>query len=64
MVAIAGSIETNAEVATAGVLEKKAILKYFAKFTGKHLCPISFLNKVAGATYNFIKKGSVTGVFL
>ena len=30
------------------VVCKKGVLKYFAKFTRKHLCQILFLNKVAG----------------
>ena len=36
----------NSEAAT-GVL-KKGFLKYFAKFTGKHLCQSLFFNKVVG----------------
>ena len=36
---------------------KKAILKYFVIFTGKHLCRDLFLNKVAGhQACDFIKK--------
>ena len=37
---------------------KNAVLKNFAKFTGKHLCQSTFLNKVAGCrpqACNFIK---------
>ena len=30
------------------VLCEKGVLKDFAKFTGKHLCQILFLDKVAG----------------
>ena len=30
------------------VLCKKGVLKYFAKFTGKHLCQSLFFNKVVG----------------
>ena len=30
------------------VLCKKGVPKYFAKFTGKHLCQSFFFNKVAG----------------
>ena len=30
------------------VLCKKGVLKYFAKFTGKHMCQSLFFNKVAG----------------
>ena len=30
------------------VFHKKATLKNFAKFTGKHLCQSLFFNKVAG----------------
>ena len=33
---------------------KKAILRNFAKFTGKHMCQIIFFNKVAGLS--FLKK--------
>ena len=32
------------------MLCKKGILQNFANFTGKHLCQILFLNKVAGVT--------------
>ena len=35
------------EVAT-GVSYKKDVLKYFAKFIGKHLCQSLFFNNVAG----------------
>ena len=30
------------------VFHKKSVLKNFPKFTGKHLCPSLFLNKVSG----------------
>ena len=33
---------------------EKGVLRNFAKFTGKHVCESLFLNKVAGATCNFI----------
>ena len=36
------------EAATGDVLLKKAVLRNFAKFTGKHLCQSLFFNKVAG----------------
>ena len=44
---------------------KKGILRNFAKLTGKHLCQIPFLNKVAEACH-FIKKETLaqTGVLL
>ena len=35
---------------------KKGALRNFAKFPGKYLCRSLFLNKVAGAACNFIKK--------
>ena len=38
---------------------KKVFIKFFTKFTGKHLCQSLFFNKVAGLrpeTCNFIKK--------
>ena len=42
---------------------KKVILRNFKKFTGKHLCQSLFFNKVAGSTYNFIKKETLEQVF-
>ena len=39
---------------------EKGILKSFAKFTGKHPCQILFFNKVAGSTFNAIKKLTLT----
>ena len=36
------------KAATRGVLQKKGVLRNFAKFTGKHLCQRLFFNKVAG----------------
>ena len=48
---------------------RKGILRYFAKFTGKHLCQSLFfnevvLNKVAGSlACNFIKKEALAQVF-
>ena len=47
---------------------RKGILRYFAKFTGKHLCQSLFfnkvaLNKVAGSlACNFIKKEALAQV--
>ena len=35
---------------------KKGVLRYFAKFIGKHLCQRFVFNKVAGRACNFIKK--------
>ena len=45
------------------VFWKKGVLRYFAKFTGKHLYQSLFINKVAGLTCNFIKKESLAQVF-
>ena len=43
---------------------KKAILKNFGIFTGKHLCWSLFFNKTAGLqSCNFIKKGPPTQMF-
>ena len=42
---------------------KKAVLRNFAKFTGKHLYQSLFFNKVAGLACNFIKKETLTQVF-
>ena len=41
---------------------KKAVLKNFAKLTGKHLCQSLFFNKVAGVAYNFVEKETVAQV--
>ena len=38
----------DTEAATGGVLYKKAVLKNFSNFTGKHPCWSLFFNKVAG----------------
>ena len=35
---------------------RKDVLRYFAKFTGKHLCQSLFLNKVAGLPATLLKK--------
>ena len=44
---------------------KKAILKYFAIFTGKHLCLEPVFDKVAGFQgCNFIERDSNIGAFL
>ena len=40
----------------------KSVLRNFSKFTGKHLCPRLFFNKVADLVCNFIKKESVAQV--
>ena len=37
---------------------KKGVLKYFAQFTGKHLCQSLFFNKVAGLRRNFQNQSS------
>ena len=45
---------------------KKSVLRYFAKFTGKHLRQRVFFNKVACVrpeACNLIKKGSLAKVF-
>ena len=56
---------------------RKSVLRNFAKFTGKHLCQILFLNKVATGkhlcqsplfntvpwAYNFIKTETLTQLF-
>ena len=44
---------------------KKAVLKYFAIFTGKHLCLEPVFDKVAGFQgRNFIERDSNIGAFL
>ena len=44
---------------------KKAVLKTFAKFTGKHLCQSLFFNKVTGCDLQLcLKRDSGTDVFL
>ena len=35
---------------------KKAVLRKFAKFTGKHQCQSVFFNKVTGKSCKFVKK--------
>ena len=43
---------------------KKAVLKNFGIFTGKHLCWSLFFNNTAGLqSSNFIKKGPPTQMF-
>ena len=42
---------------------EKAVLKNFAKFTGKHLGQSLFFNKVTGLVCNFIKKETLAQVF-
>ena len=42
---------------------KKAVLKNFAKFTGKHVCQSLFFNKVAAQACNFIIKEILALVF-
>ena len=44
------------------VLNKKDVLRNFAKFTEKHLCESLVLNKVAGQACNFIKKQTLAQV--
>ena len=47
------------------MFRKKAVLRNFAKFTGKHLCQNLFFNKFAGKrpeAYDFIKKESLAQV--
>ena len=39
-----------------GVLQKKDVLRSFAKFTGKHLCQILFFNEVAGQYIDIKRK--------
>ena len=46
-----------AEAATGGFLQKKCVLKYFAKFKEKHFCWCLFFNK------DFIKKETHTREF-
>ena len=54
-----------AEAATGGVLEKIAVLKNFAEFSGKHLYKSLSFNKVAGWDLQlYLKKDSGAGVFL
>ena len=36
------------KIRATGSVPKKIVLKYFAKFTGRHLCRSHFFNKVAG----------------
>ena len=46
------------------VFSKKGVLRYFAKFTGKHLCESFFFNKVAGLRpAKFIEKEILAQVF-
>ena len=42
---------------------KIAVLRNFAKFTGKHLCQGLFVNKVAGQACSFINKETLVQVF-
>ena len=43
---------------------RKGVLRYFGKFTGKHLCHSLFFSKVAGLkACNFTKKEAVAQVF-
>ena len=41
---------------------RKCVLRNFTKFTGKHLCPSLFFNKVAGLHF-YLKRDFGTGVF-
>ena len=44
---------------------EKGVLRNFAKFTGKHMCPSLLFNKVAGlGPATLLKKRLGTGVFL
>ena len=55
------------EATTRGVLCKKAVLRNFLKFTGKHLCQNLFFNKVAclrPGLQLYQKRDSDTGVIL
>ena len=46
------------------VFSTKGVLRYFAKFTGKHLCESFFFNKVAGLRpAKFIEKEILAQVF-
>ena len=43
----------------------KGVLRYLAKFTGKHLCQSHFFDKVAGLSLQlYSKRDSGTGVFV
>ena len=41
---------------------KKAVLKHFVKFLGKHLCQILLFNKVVGLSLQLIKKETLSQV--
>ena len=54
----------NSEAAARNRSFKKAILKNFVKFIGKHPCQSLFFNKAAGLrSATIFKKGSGTSVF-
>ena len=42
---------------------RKSVLRYFAKFTGKHMCQSFYFNKVADQACNFIKIQILAQVF-
>ena len=43
---------------------KRAALRNFTKFTGKHQCQSLFINKVPRLRQLYLKKESSTGIFL
>ena len=45
------------------VFSKKGVLRYFTKFTGKHLCQSVFFNKVAGLRPATLFKKTLAQVF-
>ena len=45
------------------VFSKKGVLRYFTKFTGKHLCQSVFFNKVAGLRPATLLKKTLAQVF-
>ena len=48
------------EAATrSALLKREGVLRYFAKFTGKHLCQSFFFNKVAGRRSTTLLKKSL-----
>ena len=52
----------KAEAATGGVVQKRDVLRNFAKLTGKHLCDRLLKKSIWHKAYNVIVSG--TGVFL
>ena len=45
------------------MFSKKGVLRYFTKFTGKHLCQSVFFNKVAGLRPATLLKKTLAQVF-